>query len=225
MILYILFIVLAVLLTLTALGFTLYGALKKRKKMFGISLASFVVMTLVSVFAIYTYIGEQIAYMNSDEFGEETRMIGQNVGKKLGNTITGTLEGLDETLDEDVIASMSEKGSRIIGKGVEASAKGFDETTGKTTVYLDETAGKMGVSIGRAERLTDSIKASYGLYLEFKDDFNKKLKLTAFDSEGKKMDNAILEVSASANSEKVYVFAFDYFNPGLSGHCVLSAID
>ncbi len=224
MIIYILLAVLAVLLTIIAFSFMVYGGLKKRKKLFIISLGSFVVLSLLSVFAIYTYGKEQIAYMASDEFGEEARKVAENYGKNLGNTVTGTMKGLESTLDEEVIAKLAEKGSRIIGLGVEASAKGFDETIGKTTVYLDETAHKAGIQIGRAERLHDSIKASYGLYLEFKDSFESTLKLIAYDSEGKKQDNCLLKISADANSERIYVFTFQYLNPGLSGHCVLTAV-
>ncbi len=222
MIVYILFAVLAVLLTLIAFGFTIYGGIKKKRALFLGSLASSVVLSLVSIFAVYTYGKEQLAYMNSDEFGEETRMMGENIGKKLGNTISGTADGLEQTLDEDAIERLSEKGSRIIGKGIKASAKGFDETLGKTTVYLDETADAIGIKIGRAEEILDSSKSSIALYLEFTQDIDTSIQLTAYDSKGDKMDNVRLPIKSFAGAEKIHKFRFDYFSPGLSGYCILS---
>lgn len=214
--------VLSVLLTLIAFGFALYGALKSKKPILVRSLIAFVVLCLVSTFAIYTYVKEQVAYMGSDEFQEETRKTAENMGKKLGNTISGVADGLESSLDEDAIERMAEKGARIMGKGIEASSKGFDETIGKTTVYLDESADKLGIKVGRAERLTDSIMPSFALYLEFTQDVNTTLKLTAFDSEGKKMDNTTLDINAAKGDEKIHVFSFEYLNPGLSGYCVLA---
>jgi len=222
MILYLLFLVLSAILTFIALGFIVGGLVKGNKQVWISALVAFVLLTLVTVFAGYTYVKETINYMGSDEFQEETRKKAENVGKTWGNTVTGTAQGLEATLDDDAIAKLANKGAKIVGKGVKAAATGMDETVGKTTVFLDESADREGVAIGRAEQITDSLKHSFGLFLEFNKDFNGTLSLTAYDSEGKKQDKAELPFKEKAGKAKVYVFQFDYFKPGMSGYCVLA---
>jgi hypothetical protein len=222
MILYILLIVFAGLMTLIALGLTIGGLIKKKQKLWIGSLVGFVFFTLLTVFVSYTYIKESINYMGSDEFQAETKKKAENVGKTWGNTVTGTAEGLEATLDDEAIAKLANKGATIVGKGVKAVAQGLDETAGKTTVFADASVDKTGITIGRAEHLTDSARHSFGLFLEFKNDFDGKLVLTAYDSKGLKQDRSELTFKEKAGKAKVYVFQFDYFQPGLSGYCVLT---
>jgi len=160
--------------------------------------------------------------MGTDEFQAETKKKAENLGKTWGNTVSGTAQGLEATLDDEAIAKLANKGAKIVGKGVKAVATGLDETTGKTTVFADESVDKTGITIGRAEQITDSTKYSFGLFLEFKNDFDGKLILTAYDSKGLKQDNSELTIKQTAGKAKVYVFQFDYFQPGLSGYCILT---
>ena len=186
--------------------------------------AAFIVCSLLSIFAVY----KQAQYAMSDEFTDEVRDVAVATGEKLGNTISGTVEGLNNTIDgetEKDIAKLTKTASRILGSGIVAASSGFDETLGKTTVFLDESVKIMGVKLGRAEQLSDSSKPSFGLYLEFSKDFNATLRLTAYDSEDKKMDNCVIDVNETAGAEKIKVFSFDYFEPGKSGHCVLSVVE
>ena len=62
----------------------------------------------------------------------------------------------------------------------------------------------------------------FGVFLEFKDDFKGNLSLTAFDSKGLKQDVSELKVEEKAGKAKVYLFKFEYFEPGLSGYCVIT---
>ena len=222
MILYLLLIVFAGLMTLIAMGLTIGGLVKKKQKLWISSLIGFVLFALLTVFSAYTYVKESINYMGTDEFQAETKKKAENLGKTWGNTVSGTAQGLEATLDDEAIAKLANKGANIVGKGVKAIATGLDETAGKTTVFADESVEKTGVTIGRAEQITDSAKYSFGLFLEFKNDFDGKLILTAYDSKGLKQDNSELSIKQKAGKAKVYVFQFDYFQPGLSGYCILT---
>ena len=222
MILYLLLIVFAGLMTLIALGLTIGGLVKKKRKLWIGSLVGFVFLTLLTVFSAYTYIKESVNYMGTEEFQAETKKKAENLGKTWGNTVSGTAQGLEATLDDEAIAKLANKGANIVGKGVKAVATGLDETIGKTTVFADESVDKTGILIGRAEQITDSTKNSFGLFLEFKNDFDGKLILTAYDSKGLKQDNSELTIKQKAGKAKVYVFQFDYFQPGLSGYCILT---
>ncbi|MBD2770398.1 hypothetical protein IC235_21135 [Hymenobacter sp. BT664] len=209
-------------LTFISLGLTIRGLIKRNQKAWIGSLAAFVVLTLVTVFSIITYAKKTIDYMGSDEFQAETKKKAENTGRIWGNTVSGAAQGLEATLDDEAIEKLAKKGAVIAGKGVKAVATGLDETTGKTTVFADKPLADLGVSIGRAEQLTDSTNNSFGLFLEFKKDFAGKLALTAYDSKGLKMDNAELNVKAEGGTAKVHVFRFKYFKPGLSGYCILT---
>lgn len=221
MILYLLLIVFSVLMTLIAFGLTIGGLIKKKRKVWIGSLASFVAFSLLAVFSIVIYAKESINYMGSDEFQAETKKKAENMGKTWGNTVSGTAQGLEATLDDEAIAKLANKGATIVGKGVKAVATGLDETVGKTTMFPDESLAAAGISIGRAEQILDSANYSFGLFLEFERDFSGSLVLTAYDSEGKKQDISIMTLTEKAGKAKVYVFGFDYFQPGVSGYCIL----
>jgi hypothetical protein len=222
MIIYLLLIVFTGLMTIIALGLTIGGIVKKKRKLWIGSLVGFLFFTLLTVFSVYTYIKENINYMGTEEFQAETKKKAENLCNTWGNTVSGTAQGLEATLDDEAIAKLANKGANIVGKGVKAVATGLDETTGKTTVFADESVDKTGILIGRAEQITDSTKYSFGLFLEFKNDFDGKLILTAYDSKGLKQDNSELTIKQKAGKAKVYVFQFDYFQPGLSGYCILT---
>lgn len=222
MIIYLLLIVFSVLMTLIAFGLTIGGLIKKKKKVWIGSLASFVIFSLLAVFSIVIYTKESINYMGSDEFQAETKKKAENMGKTWGNTVSGTAQGLESTLDDEAIAKLANKGAVIVGSGVKAVSTGLDETVGKTTVFPDSSLVAIGVTIGRAEQILDSANFDFGLFLEFEKDFEGKLLLTAYDSEGLKKDIASLAINEKAGKAKVYVFEFTYFEPGVSGYCILS---
>ena len=210
--------------TIIALGLTIGGLIKKKRKLWIGSLSAFVLLTMFSVFTITTYISKSIDYMASDEFQEETKKAASNWGKNIGNTVTGAAEGLESTLDEDIIAKFAKKSGVILGSSVEAITSGVGETLGKQTVYADKKIEKDGIVIGRTELLLDSVKYSYGVFLEFKKDYKGKLRLTAFDTEGKKIDNAEVEIDQKSGQDKVFVFEFDYLNPAQSEYSILSSV-
>lgn len=222
MILYLLLCVLAFLLTLIALGLTIGGLIKKKRTLWISSLAAFVLFTLLSVFSAYTYVKKSIDYMGSDEFQEETKKSASNWGKNIGNTVSGAAEGLEATLDDEAIAKLAKKGGVILGSGVKAVSEGVDETLGKQTVYADKEVENLGITIGRAEWQVDSVKYSFGLYLEFKNDFNGTLRLIAYDNDGKKVDNSEVKVTQKKGADKVFVFGFDHLKPAQSQYCVLT---
>lgn len=222
MTLYLLLCVFAILLTIISLGLTIGGLIKKRRALWIGSLSAFVFLTLFSVFSIVTYIKKSIDYMGSDEFQEETKKSASNWGKNIGNTVSGAVEGLESTLDDKAIAKLAEKGGVILGSGVKAISTGVEESIGKQTVYADKEIEKIGINIGRAEWLADSTKYSFGLYLEFENDFDGKLRLTAFDREGKKVDNSEMKINQKAGQDKIFVFQFEYLKPAQGEYCILS---
>lgn len=208
--------------TLIALGFTIAGFLKKKQKLWTISLGAFVLFTLLSVFSVYAYVKASIDYMGSDEFQSETRKKAENMGKTWGNTVSGTADGVESTLDEEAISKLAEKGGLILGKGIQSISSGLDQSIGKTTVFADQSIESAGIEIGRSEQILDSSKYSYGLFLAFKEQFEGTLVLTAYDSKGLKQDISEITLSEKAGKAKVYVFQFDYFKPGKSGYCILT---
>lgn len=220
MIIYILFVVFSILMTLIALGFVIGGLIKKKHKIWLSALAGFVVFIMLSVVSIFVYFKETIEYMGSVEFQSETKKKAENLGKTWGNTVSGTTQGLEATLDDDAIARLAYKGSKIVGKGIKAVTNGIDETLVKTTIFADESIEQAGIDIGRAEKIVGS-KYSFGLFLEFKNAFNGKLVLTAYDSEGKKQDQSELITKVNAGDAGIYTFKFENFSSGLNGYCVL----
>ncbi len=233
MIFYLLAIVFFGLLTIVAFGLTIGGLVKKSRKLWVSSLCGFLFFTLLTVFLAFSYVKKSVDYIGSEEFQNETKKKAENLGKTWGNTVSGTAQGLEETLDEGALEKLAGKGSRIIGKGIKAAAIGLDETVGKTIVFTDESIDKAGITVGRADQILESnvgrsdsandpSKYSFGLFLEFKNDFDGKLILTAFDSRGAKIDIAKVSIKETAGKEKVYVFKFDYFKPSVSNYCVLS---
>lgn len=222
MILYILLLVFSGLMMLIALGLTIGGILKKKQKLWIGSLIAFVFFTLLTVFSTYTYVKASIDYMGTDEFQAEVRKKGENMGKSAGSTASGAAEGFATTLDDEAIAKLAHKSGIVIGKSVTALSGGLDETMGKTSVFADKSLENVGISIGRAEHILDSAKHSFGLFIEFKNDFDGKLYLTAYDSKGLKQDITEITVVQKAGRSKVYVFQFEYFEPGLSGYCILT---
>ena len=219
--LHILIIVFSILMALVALGFIIGGLIKKKQKTWIISLIAFVLFIMLTVFAILSSVRRTVNYLGSEEFQEDTKEQAENLGKTWGNTVSGTAKGLDETLDEDAIIKLANKGAKSIGKGVKAVASGFDETTGKTTIFQDESIDKYWITVGRAERIKDSLVYSFGLYLEFEKNFEGKLVLTAYDEQGLKKDKSELIINEQAGHGKVFVFQFEYFKPGLNGYCIL----
>ena len=222
---YLLLVVFVILLTLIALGLTIGGLIKKKRGLWVGSLSAFVVLTLVTVFSIVTYVKQTINYLGSDEFQEETRKSASNWGKNVGNTVSGAAEGLEATLDESAISKLAEKGGIILGKSVKAISTGVDETLGKQSVFADQEIEKSGINIGRAEWLTELSKYSMGLYLEFKKDFKGKVRLIAFDRDGKKLDNSEIDIQQKSGQEKVFVFQFDYLKPAQGSYCILSGLE
>lgn len=225
MIIYLLLCVFAILLTVIALGLTIGGLIKKKRKLWIGSLSAFVLLVMLSIFTITTYISKSIDYMASEEFQEKTKKSASNWGKNIGNTVTGAAEGLEATLDEEVIAKFAKKSGMILGSSVEAITAGVDDAIGKQKVYADKKIEKNGITIGRAEMLVDSVKYSYGLYLEFKKDYKGKLRLTAFDTDGKKIDNTEIEIDQKSGQDKVFVFQFEYLKPAQSEYSILSGVE
>ncbi|MBK8805528.1 MAG: hypothetical protein IPO21_02300 [Bacteroidales bacterium] len=223
MTLYLLLCVFAILLTLIALGLTIGGLIKKKRSLWIGSLIAFVFLTLFSVFSIVTYVKKSIDYMGSEEFQEETKKSASNWGKNIGNTVSGAAEGLEATLDDKAIAKLAEKSGVILGSGVKAISTGVEETLGKQTVYTDKEIEALGISIGRAEWIVDSAKYTLGLYLDFGKDINGTLKLTAFDRDGKKVDNSEIVTSQKSGQSKVFTFPFEFLKPTQFEYFVLSA--
>lgn len=226
MLLYILFIVFATLMSGISFAFIIGGLIKKKQAVWITSLVAFVVFSLLTVFAIVTYISESIDYMGSEEFQEGTRKQAENWGKNIGNTVSGAAQGLESSLDEEAIANLAEKSAVIAGKGIESMSKGFDETLGATMIYADTSVENAGIVIGRAEEVNhpEREKYNFGLYLEFQSAFEGTLRLTAYDSKGAKMANSELEIQQEAGDEKTFIFPFEYFEPGVSGYCILTDV-
>lgn len=212
----------SILMIILAAVFIIVGIVKKSAKLWVSSLAGFVVFCMLCVYAAISMVSSTVDYLGSDEFHEQTRKSAENWGKSVGNTITGASQGLEASVDEDAIYKLANKSARLAGNGVKAIAEGFDESVGKTTIFSNEEVNELGIKIGRAEEDTQGDTTIINLYLEFKNDFDGKLRLSSFDSEGTKMETSEMTVNEIAGTEKVFEFPFAYSNPGLSGYCILS---
>ena len=221
MLIYLLLVIFVIILSVIAFGLTIGGLIKKRRKIWIPSLASFTVLILLTVLFSVIYAKKSIDYMGSAEFQMETKKKAENLGKTWGNTASGTAKGLESTLNDDAIAKLAGKGAKIVGKSANAISGGLDETKRKTRVFSDKSIENVGISLGNADELTDSARNSFGLFLEFKNDFDGTLALTAFNSEGVKKDVSKILIKEKAGNGKVYVFKFEYFQPGPNGYCVL----
>ena len=209
-------------LALGALGLTVWGLIQKKKTLWVSALVAFGVVGVLAGTLTVLLVKKSVDYLDSDEFGADTRATATAVGAAAGRTVSGAAQGLGAGLDDAALEKLARKGGTLVGRGVKAAAAGLDETAGKTTVFADESLAAAGIGLGRAQELPDSARYRFGLFLDFRQDFNGTLLLTAYDSKGLKMDNAAVAVEAKAGAAKVYVFAFQYFQPGLSGYCVLS---
>ena len=187
---YLLLCIFAVLLTIISFGFIIGGLIKGKKSVWISSLMAFVILTLLSVSSIVLYVKKSIDYAASEEFQAETKKTASNWGKNIGNTVSGAADGLESTLDDQAIAKLAKKGGVILGSGVKAFAKGVDETLGKQAIYPDKNLEKSRIKIERAEWLVDSAKLTFGVYLEFQNDFKGSLSLTAYDDHGNKIDRS-----------------------------------
>jgi hypothetical protein len=206
---------------LISLAFFVVGLFKKMSRMWIISLVVFVFGVLGTVYTSLKMVQHSVDYVGSDAFQEDTRRKYEGIGKQFGNAVTSAAKGVEETLDEKVMAALIGKGARIIGGGIKASAAAFDKDLRKTTIFPDEGLEDLGIQVGRAERLTDSVGHTYGLYLTFQQSFEGELTLTSFDSEGRKMDVSKAQAKHLGGDEKVYHFSFLHFPPGISGYCIL----
>lgn len=219
---YLLLFIFMILLAVISLGFVIGGLYKNKQKVWIGALCGFVVFMLLSVFTGYVYGKKTVSYMASDEFQDRTKEQARTMGKTWGNTVSGAAEGLESTLDEEAIAKAMKKSGRVLGSSVKAMSSGLDETVGKTVVYADEQVEKSGIILGRAEQMRDSTNYSYGLFLQFNQDYTGKLYLTAYDSEHLMKDRSEIDISEKKGSGKVHIFKYKYFTPGLSGYCVLT---
>lgn len=222
MLIYILLTVFSVIMAIVSVVAVIYFFIKKNKKIFLISLISTVVFTLCIITSSYMYFKHTLKYVSSEEFHDEARKQAENMGRVWGNTVSGVSEGLEASLDDEAIAKLANKAGKIVGKSVQSISEGVDETVIKTTVFADESIEKDGISIGRAEQVTDSAKYALGLYISFKKDFDNTLTLTAYDNSGASVDVSKLQIKQSGGQAKVYVFEFDHFKPKANGYCILS---
>lgn len=219
---YLLLLVFAILMALIAIVFIVVGISKKNTQMWAGSLVGFVAFSLLIVFSIVKMVTSTVEYLGSDEFHEQTRKNAENWGKSVGNTITGASQGLEASIDEEAIYNLANKTARIAGNGVKAIAEGLDESVGKTTIFMNEEVSDEGIEIGRADEDNEGEGTVITLHLDFEKDFEGKLRLSAYDSEGTKMETSELAVKEVAGTEKVFEFPFSYSRPGLSGYCILS---
>ena len=222
MISYLLLLVFCILVTVLFLGITIFGLVKKRKKLVLISLSIFFTFVLLTVYCAYSYVKKSIDYAATDEFQSEVKKKAENVGKTYGNTVSGTVKGLDETLDADAIAKLANKTAVITGKVVKATSAGLDSTVGQTSIVSDKSALDAGIEIGRALQNAEGSVNNIGLYLDFKTNFKGTLRLTSFDQKATKMDAVEVKVDEKAGVGKVVVFKFKFAPPGLNGYCILS---
>jgi len=201
---------------LIASGFLIGGLAKKNKNMWISSLVVMVFSILIPSFLIVKGVKDTVTYVQSDQFAIDARA----TAKISSSTISGSVKGFEEGLNEEDFAAAANKGAKITGRITESAAGGFDATLGTATVTTTPQAEALGIEIGRSQLGKNK---DVQIFTSFNQAFKGILKLSAYDSEGKKMDVVKVEVDEPAESDKSIIFKFENNSPGLSGKCVLHA--
>ena len=222
MILYLLLIIVFGLIVLVSIGTLIFGLIKKRKNLLVTSAFLFSVGTLGCIFSAMTYAKKAIEYVKSKEFQNDTRKGAELVGETLGSTTSGLSNGLSKTLDDEAIKNLASKSATILRKVTKTIASNLDSTLGNKNIYLDKTLENSGLELGRADEKYNSKTNDLGIFIDYKKDFKKTIRITNYDQTGKKIEVVEKAINSKAGQNKVEVFCFSHSDLGLTTYYIIS---
>jgi hypothetical protein len=222
MLLYLLLIAFFGLVVLASIGTSIFGLVKKRKKVLVTAAVLFATGVLGCVFAGFMYTRKAFDYVQSGDFQEDAKKGSTLVGQTLGSVSSGVSEGLAITLDDEAIARLAHKSATILGKSVKTIASGLDSTVGNKSIFLDQSLADTGLELGRADERYNAKAYELGIFIDYTKDFQGKLRITNYDQTGKKIDVAEKDITAKAGQGKVEVFRFPHSNLGITTYFIVS---
>ena len=222
MILYLLLIVVFGLIVLVSIGTLIFGLIKKRKNLLITSAFLFSVGALGCIFSAMTYAKNAIEYVKSKEFQNDIRKGAELVGETVGSTTSGLSNGVSKTLDDEAIKNLAGKSATILGKVTKTIASNLDSTLGNKNIYLDKTLENSGLELGRADEKYNSKTNYLGIFIDYKKDFKKTIRITNYDQTGQKIEVVDKAINSKAGQNKVEVFSFLHSDLGLTTYYIIS---
>ena len=213
------------LIVLASIVTLIVGLAKKRKNITIAAVVLFIVGIIGGVFSIITYTKKVYDYVTSNEFQKDAQKGSEKIGETIGSVSSGVSKGLSSTLDDEAIAGLAKKSATIIGKSVKTIASALDSTVSSKNIFVDETLSGTGLELGRAEEEYKSGKGILSIFLDYKKDFQGKLKITNYDQSGKKIDIAETKINAKAGDGRVEVFHFPYSSMGVTTYYIVSKVE
>ena len=98
----------------------------------------------------------------------------------------------------------------------------MDSTLGHKNIFLDKTLENSGLELGRADEKYNAKTNGLGIFIDYKNDFKGKLRITNFDQAGQKIEVVDKVVNAKAGQNKVEVFSFLHSDLGLTTYYIIS---
>jgi hypothetical protein len=222
MITYLFLIVFFGLLGLIGIGSLVFGLVKKQKALLVISAILLVIGISGGIFSGFMYAKKAVQYVKSDEFQDDARKGSEMVGETIGSTTSGLSKGFSKTLDDEAIMSLASKSATIFGKVTKTVASNLDSTLGNKNVYLDKSVENSGLEFGRAEEKYNAQTNDLGIFIEFKKDFKKVIRIANYDQTGKIIESVEKAISAKAGQSKVEVFSFLLSDLGMTTYYIIS---
>lgn len=222
MILYLILIVVFGLIILVSVGLAIFGIINKRKNLLVTSAILLTIGVIGCIFSALTYTKKAIEYVKSKEFQEDTKKGSELIGQTVGSATSGISNGLSKTLDDEAIKNLASKSATILSKITKTVASNLDSTLGHKNIFLDKTLENSGLELGRADEKYNAKTNDLGIFIDYKNDFKGKLRITNFDQTGQKIEVVDKIVNAKAGQNKVVVFSFLHSDLGLTTYYIIS---
>ena len=210
------------LIVLISIASLIFGLISKRKNLLVMSAILFCVGTLGCIFSAMTYAKKAIEYVKSKEFQNDTKKGAELIGETVGSTTSGLSNGLSKTIDDEAITNLASKSASILGKVTKTIASNLDSTLGNKNIYLDKSLENSGLELGRADEKYNSKTNDLGIFIDFKKDFKKIIRITNYDQVGKKIEVVDKAINSKAGQNKVEVFSFLHSDLGLTTYYIIS---
>lgn len=91
-------------------------------------------------------------------------------------------------------------------------------------IFIDTTLSGSGLELGRAEEVYKSQASKLEIFIDYKKDFQGKLRITNYDQGGKKIDIAETNINSKAGDGRVEVFSFPHSNTGVTTYYIISKV-
>ena len=222
MISYLILIVAFGLIILVSVGLAIFGIINKRKNLLVTSAILLTIGVIGCIFSTLSYTKKAIEYVKSKNFQEDTKKGSELIGQTVGSATSGISNGLSKTLDDEAIKNLASKSVTILSKVTKTVASNLDSTLGHKNIFLDKTLENSGLELGRADEKYNAKTNDLGIFIDYKNDFKGRLRITNFDQTGQKIEVVDKIVNAKAGQNKVEVFSFLHSDLGLTTYYIIS---